>query len=348
MTHAHVCAPPSPALPRSPLLPAAAGRGADLSDAADPGDRDHQPGRPERHVRARAVGAAAGARPAGRGRKSRRRRHDPRRARLRGCGARRLHDLHHADRAVGLQPVHPEEPALRPDEEPRADHQFLLPHAGVRGEREAGRENVSTSSPPIPSQRPTRCPIWRRRRRWSTSWRTGRRRTAPTSCACRSRAAATPSPTCSPASTPIGFLGLGNFLSYIRAGQVTPILVDADKRVALDSGGHDPRRDGLRARPHPRVLRDAGAGRHPERDHRARPQGDTRHRQRAGVHETPLHRPRARAGAQHTGGIPRLPRVRPRAVAAHRQGIGAARSSQPPVVTTPSAGCRSARRDRRP
>jgi tripartite-type tricarboxylate transporter receptor subunit TctC len=31
--------------------------------------------------------------------------------------------------------------------------------------------------------------------------------------------------------TPVGFLGLGNFLSYIRAGQVTPILVDADKRV---------------------------------------------------------------------------------------------------------------------
>ena len=31
--------------------------------------------------------------------------------------------------------------------------------------------------------------------------------------------------------TPVGFLGLGNFLSYIRAGQVTPILVDSDKRV---------------------------------------------------------------------------------------------------------------------
>ena len=31
--------------------------------------------------------------------------------------------------------------------------------------------------------------------------------------------------------TPVGFLGLGNFLSYIRAGQVTPLLVDADKRV---------------------------------------------------------------------------------------------------------------------
>ena len=33
--------------------------------------------------------------------------------------------------------------------------------------------------------------------------------------------------------TPVGFLGLGNFLSYIRAGQVTPILVDADKRVGF-------------------------------------------------------------------------------------------------------------------
>jgi tripartite-type tricarboxylate transporter receptor subunit TctC len=33
--------------------------------------------------------------------------------------------------------------------------------------------------------------------------------------------------------TPVGFLGLGNFLSYIRAGHVNPILVDADKRVSL-------------------------------------------------------------------------------------------------------------------
>ncbi len=32
--------------------------------------------------------------------------------------------------------------------------------------------------------------------------------------------------------TPVGFLGLGNFLSYIGSGQVTPLLVDADKRVA--------------------------------------------------------------------------------------------------------------------
>jgi tripartite-type tricarboxylate transporter receptor subunit TctC len=33
--------------------------------------------------------------------------------------------------------------------------------------------------------------------------------------------------------TPVGFLGLGNFLSYIRAGHVTPLLVDADKRVGF-------------------------------------------------------------------------------------------------------------------
>jgi tripartite-type tricarboxylate transporter receptor subunit TctC len=33
--------------------------------------------------------------------------------------------------------------------------------------------------------------------------------------------------------TPIGFLGLGNFLSYIHAGQVVPILVDAAKRLPV-------------------------------------------------------------------------------------------------------------------
>jgi tripartite-type tricarboxylate transporter receptor subunit TctC len=32
--------------------------------------------------------------------------------------------------------------------------------------------------------------------------------------------------------TPVGFLGLGNFLSYISAGTVTPILVDSEKRLA--------------------------------------------------------------------------------------------------------------------
>jgi tripartite-type tricarboxylate transporter receptor subunit TctC len=31
--------------------------------------------------------------------------------------------------------------------------------------------------------------------------------------------------------TPVGFLGLGNFLSYIRTGTITPILVDSEKRL---------------------------------------------------------------------------------------------------------------------
>ena len=33
--------------------------------------------------------------------------------------------------------------------------------------------------------------------------------------------------------TPVGFLGLGNFLSYIRAGSITPILLDSEKRLPL-------------------------------------------------------------------------------------------------------------------
>ena len=40
-----------------------------------------------------------------------------RRARLRGSQPRRLHALCHAGRAADLQPVHPEEPALRSGEE---------------------------------------------------------------------------------------------------------------------------------------------------------------------------------------------------------------------------------------
>jgi tripartite-type tricarboxylate transporter receptor subunit TctC len=34
-------------------------------------------------------------------------------------------------------------------------------------------------------------------------------------------------------STPVGFLGLGNFLAYIRAGTIKPILVDSEKRSTL-------------------------------------------------------------------------------------------------------------------
>jgi tripartite-type tricarboxylate transporter receptor subunit TctC len=34
-------------------------------------------------------------------------------------------------------------------------------------------------------------------------------------------------------STPVGFLGLGNLLSYVRAGTITPILSDSDKRAQL-------------------------------------------------------------------------------------------------------------------
>jgi tripartite-type tricarboxylate transporter receptor subunit TctC len=33
--------------------------------------------------------------------------------------------------------------------------------------------------------------------------------------------------------TPVGFLGLGNLISYIRAGTIRPILVDSEKRSAL-------------------------------------------------------------------------------------------------------------------
>jgi tripartite-type tricarboxylate transporter receptor subunit TctC len=33
--------------------------------------------------------------------------------------------------------------------------------------------------------------------------------------------------------TPIGFLGLGNFMSYINAGQIRPILIDTDKRLPI-------------------------------------------------------------------------------------------------------------------
>ena len=125
--------------------------------------------------------------------------------------------------------------------------------------------------------------------------------------------------------TPVGFLGLGNFLSYIRAGQVTPILVDADKRVEFIPEVATLGEMGF-ARDHTRAFFGmlAPAGTPKEITDRIR-KADHRHRQRAEFMQRPS--PTAdRARPQHAGGIPRLPRVRPGAVAAHRQGVGPRRA----------------------
>ena len=101
-------------------------------------------GRPERHLDARACRrTGAGARHHRRGRGPRRRGGHDRRARLRRIGARRLHHLHPADRGDGHQSDHLSQLRLRSEEEPRADHQGVLPDAGVRGERVARRQVVS-------------------------------------------------------------------------------------------------------------------------------------------------------------------------------------------------------------
>ncbi len=62
--------------------------------------------------------------------------------------------------------------------------------------------------------------------------------------------------------TPVGFLGLGNMISHVRAGTITPILTDGEKRSPLIPDVTDARRDRFRARPHARVLRAARARRH--------------------------------------------------------------------------------------
>ena len=93
--------------------------------------------------------------------------------------------------------------------------------------------------------------------------------------------------------TPIGFLGLGNFLSYIQAGQVTPLLVDAEKRLPAIPRHRDTRGNRLLARTYARLFRAAGAARYTAGDHRADPQGDRRNRQRSDLREASFHRPRA-------------------------------------------------------
>ena len=106
--------------------------------------------------------------------------------------------------------------------------------------------------------------------------------------------------------TPVGFLGLGNFLSYIRAGQVTPILVDADKRVAVIPEVATLGEMGF-ARDHTRAFFGmlAPAGTPKAITERVRKEIVAIASEPA-LHAAPLHRPRARADPQHAGGIPRL------------------------------------------
>ena len=123
--------------------------------------------------------------------------------------------------------------------------------------------------------------------------------------------------------TPVGFLGLGNFLSYIRAGQVTPILVDADKRVGFIPEVATLAEMGF-ARDHTRAFFGllAPAGTPKAITERLRkeiiaianePAFMQRHFIDRGL-EPVLNTPEE---------YPHLPRVRPRTVGAHREGVGA-------------------------
>ena len=143
--------------------------------------------------------ARSGARHVDRGRGPRRRGRHDRRPGLRGGAAGRLHHLHPSRRDRHHQSDHPAEFGFRPGQEPGADHQGLLPDAGVCGRRLAQCQIVRRPGEARQSPSPTRSTTWRLRCRRSPSCRSSTRRTAPTSCACRSRAAATPSTACSPA-----------------------------------------------------------------------------------------------------------------------------------------------------
>ena len=78
----------------------------------------------------------------------------------------------------------------------RAGLAAVLSDAGPGGVVVAQRQHASKSSPPIPRRIRRRCPIRRRPFRTSSSSRASRRKPAPTSCACRSAAAARRSTAC--------------------------------------------------------------------------------------------------------------------------------------------------------
>ena len=146
--------------------------------------------------------------------------------------------------------------------------------------------------------------------------------------------------------TPVGFLGLGNFLSYIRAGQVTPLLVDSA------SASPPSRRRRRWARWASRATTPApssGCWRRPVRRRRS-PSGSARRSSRS-----PPIRPSCSA-ISSTAASSRSS-IRPRSSANSSWATACGRSTssrnpgwrqQWPLVTTPSAGSPSATPDRRP
>ena len=134
-----------------------------------------------------------------RGRGPRRRGRHDRRPGLRGRRAGRLHDLHSSRRGDRSSIRSSSRCGLRSGEEPGADHQALLSDAGVRGERLAGRQIVRRAGGAGQGQAQHAQLHGAFDVEGRLHGASSTRRTAPTSSACRSRAAATPSTACSPA-----------------------------------------------------------------------------------------------------------------------------------------------------
>ena len=120
--------------------------------------------------------------------------------------------------------------------------------------------------------------------------------------------------------TPVGFLGLGNLLSYVRAGSITPILSDGEKRSPLIPDVPAFGEIGM-AREHTRAFFGLLAPANTPRPIIDKLRAEiVRIVNEPEFHEQESDRARSRAGAQHAGGIPRLPDRRPRARRTHRQG----------------------------
>ena len=121
--------------------------------------------------------------------------------------------------------------------------------------------------------------------------------------------------------TPVGLLGLGNMIEHLRAGTIVPLLVDGAQRSPLFPDVPTLTETRLSRRAHARLLRPARASRHAEGHRGAAARHHHVDRARSGVRPAASHRARARAGAQHAGGVRGLLAVRSPQGRAHPAGV---------------------------
>ena len=135
-------------------------------------------------------------------------------------------------RAAGVQPIHVQDPALRPGHRLRADHAAVLHHPGPRGERQAQRQVAAELAALVEGQAGTlsyssaAIPAVVFIERW-------KKETGADLVKVPFRGGGEAVAALLTGATPVGFYGIANMRPQLEAGSVLGLAVDSDARSPL-------------------------------------------------------------------------------------------------------------------